>query len=237
MDTLWTNKKFIRVSTIFIGLLCLLALAGIIGSIRGENRRAKENQNIISFSGHGEVSAVPDIATIYFGVEASANTQSASSDIVNVKTKKILDFLKSSSIAEKDIKTENYSSYPKYSNPEPCPMYYGANGIVPPCRQGESKIIGYTVSESMTVKIRKVDDASKIIDGINKIGVTNMSGPNLAIDDEVATILCRVGGNGFGDSSDQAQAIDARDDRAFLFDQEPTAIKLLLHPVVRIREE
>ena len=56
--------------------------------------------------------------------------------------------------------------------------------MMPPCRQGESKIIGYTVSQSVNVKIRKIDDAGKIIDGINKIGVTNMSGPNLAIDNE-----------------------------------------------------
>ncbi len=60
------------------------------------------------------------------------------------------------------------------------------NGIMPPCQNTESKIIGYNVSQSVSVKIRKVDDASKIIDGINKIGVTNMSGPNLAIDDEDA---------------------------------------------------
>jgi uncharacterized protein YggE len=143
------------------------------------------NLNTITLSGHGEVQAVPDIATINFSIESSEATQALASEKVNNKTKSVLDFMKSSGIAEKDIKTNNYSSYPKYSNPEVCPMYYNYNGgMMPPCRQGESKIVGYTVSQGVTVKIRKVDDASKVIDGINKIGVTNMYGPSFTIDDE-----------------------------------------------------
>ncbi len=205
METLFTNKKFIKVSTIFVALLCLLAIGGIFGGIHGERRDSKEAQNVISFTGHGEVTAVPDIATISFGIEASEATQKAASDEVNVKAKKVLDFLKSSGVAERDIKTENYSSYPKYSNPEICPMYYNA-GAMPPCRQGESKIVGYTVSESMTVKVRKVDDASKIIDGINKIGVTNMYGPNLSIDDEDA-LKAEARQKAIDDAKDKAKVL------------------------------
>ena len=184
METLFTNKIFIKISTIFIGLLCLLAVAGIYGSIHGSSRGNNNvTQNVIAFAGHGEVKAVPDIASVYFTIEASDSTQVAASNTVNTKEKSILDFLKSSNIVEQDIKTEGYSSYPKYSNPTPCPIYYGT-GSITPCTQAESKIIGYTVSESVTATIRKVDDASKIIDGVNKIGVTNMSGPNFSIDNE-----------------------------------------------------
>ncbi len=183
METLFTNKRFIKICTAFIAILCVCAVVVLFKIVSNDDLGANIPPNTISFSGHGEVQAVPDIATIYFTVEASKGTQGEASDEVNTKTKKILDFIKSSGVAERDIKTEGYNSYPKYSNPEVCPMYYG-QGIMPPCRVGESKIIGYTVSQSITVKVRKVDDASKVIDGINKIGVTNMSGPNLTIDNE-----------------------------------------------------
>lgn len=149
-----------------------------------DKRMKDDNQNVITVSGHGEVNAVPDIASIYFTVESGKTTQKESSDEVNTKVSQVLAFLKTSDIAEKDIKTDGYNSYPKYSNPTPCPLYYRADGVMPPCPQSEAKIIGYSVSQSITVKIRKVDDSSKIIDGINKIGVTNMSGPTLSIDDE-----------------------------------------------------
>jgi len=181
------NPKYItnlyRVA--FVLLIILSAYFGVktLAELRSYDTAGNREANTIAFTGHGEVKAVPDIAGIYFTVEESKDTQTAASDEVNTKTKKVLDFLKSSGVGEKDIKTEGYNSYPKYSSPENCPVYYDSR-LMFPCPTGEAKIVGYTVSQSVSVKIRKVDDASKIIDGINKIGVTNMSGPNFTIDDE-----------------------------------------------------
>lgn len=174
------KKNLYGASTMLLLVLTLFVGIKFVSEIRNYNVKDGVS-NTITLTGHGEVQAVPDIATVYFTVESSKATQKESSDEVNTKTKSILDFLKTVDVAEKDIKTDNYSSYPKYSNPTPCPMYYYEG--MPPCRT-ESKIVGYTVSQSITVKVRKVDDASKVIDGINKIGVTNMSGPTLAIDNE-----------------------------------------------------
>jgi len=175
------NKNFIFKAFVVFLLVCFVGMPFRGGMYEGNKG---DSQNVITVSGHGEVNAVPDISTVSFTVESGKATQKESSDEVNTKVKQVLEFLKSSDISEKDIKTEGYNSYPKYSNPTPCPVYYNASGIVPPCIQAESKIVGYTVSQSVTVKIRKVDDTSKVIDGINKIGVTNMSGPTLSIDDE-----------------------------------------------------
>ena len=175
-------KNLYRASLVFIVILSLFFAVKLLAEFRAYGMMGSSEANTITLSGHGEVEAVPDIASVYFTIESSKATQSASSDEVNTKTKSILDFLKSSGITERDIKTEGYNSYPKYSNPEPCPLYYSPNSIMPPCRS-ESKIIGYTVSQNISVKIRKVDDVSKIVDGLNKIGVTNMSGPNFTIDD------------------------------------------------------
>ena len=173
-----------------LGFLIILSLFFVLKVLtEWKNYRASTMpMNSITVNGHGEILAVPDTASISFSVESSKSTQQASSNDINAKMAKILEFLKSSGIEEKDIKTQNYSSNPKYSASMPCPVYYPADGastgFYPPCLPTESKIIGYTVSQNVTVKVRKVDDASKIIDGINKIGVMNMSGPNLAIDDE-----------------------------------------------------
>jgi len=179
------------ISNLYKALLALFIILSVffavkvLAELKSYGTLGNKEKNTITLSGHGEVQAVPDLATIYFTVEGSKDTQAAASDEVNTKTKKVLDLLKSSGVEEKDIKTEGYNSYPKYSNPEPCP--FAPNGIMLPCfSSGESKIIGYTVYQSVSVKIRKADDASKIIDGINKIGVTNMSGPNFTIDDEEA---------------------------------------------------
>jgi len=177
-------KNLYRVALAFLVILSLFFVVKLLAEWKSFGMMGSSEANTITLSGHGEVTAVPDIASVYFIVESSKATQVASSDEVNTKTKTIVDFLKSSGVADNDIKTEGYNSYPKYSNPTPCPLYITQGGMMPPCRESESTIVGYVVSQNVSVKIRKVDDASKIIDGINKIGVTNMSGPNLAIDHE-----------------------------------------------------
>ena len=175
-------KNLFRAGLAFLVILSFFFVVKLLSEFKSYRMMGSSAANVITLSGHGEVQAVPDIASIYFSVESSKATQNASSDEVNVKMGRILELLKTSGIEEKDIKTDNYNSYPKYSYPEPCPIYI--NETTPPCRTGESKIIGYTVSQSVTMKVRKVDDASKVFDGINKIGVMNMSGPNFTVDDE-----------------------------------------------------
>ncbi len=173
-----------QISKALLLLLVVLSISILVGMFHkgryGGRMGGNEPVPSLTLSGHGEVQAVPDIATLNFSVESGKATQKESSDEVNTKVSKVLSFLKESGVAEKDIKTDNYNSYPKYSNPKPCPYYSDLR----PCAQESSEIIGYNVSQSVTVKVRKVDDVSKVIDGINKIGVTNMSGPTLSIDDE-----------------------------------------------------
>ncbi|MFN4181543.1 MAG: SIMPL domain-containing protein [Candidatus Paceibacteria bacterium] len=165
----------VLVVSVYFGVKALLLIAD------GSEKEAV--QNVITVSGHGEVTAIPDLATLYFTIEDSKDTQKQAADEVNAKVKKVVDFLKGAGVEEKDIKTEGYNSYPKYSQGRVCPMYYSES--MPPCTPGDAKIVGYTVSQSITVKVRKIDDSlSKILDGINGFGVTNMSGPTLTVDDE-----------------------------------------------------
>jgi uncharacterized protein len=183
MDIAPENKiKLFRWIFFLVIVLCVYFALKSLGELRVLQNPSSATQATITLSGHGEVNGVPNIAGVDFTVESTQSTESAASDDVNKKVAQMLGFLKSAGVEQKDIQTSNYSSYPKYSNPQVCPMYIMQGGSVPPCTPGDSQIIGYTVSEAMTVKVRVIDNTSKIIDGINKIGVTNMNGPNLTID-------------------------------------------------------
>lgn len=132
----------------------------------------------ISFSGHGEVTAVPDIANVYFTISKDAATVKDAQAAVAVVEKKALDILKAKNVADADIKTADASFYPKYEYQQiACPL--GAY-----CPGGKQVLTGYTASESITVKIRKTDDAGVIMQGLGTVGVSNLSGPNFAIDNE-----------------------------------------------------
>ena len=79
-------------------------------------------------------------------------------------------------IEEKDIKTIDYSIWPKYTyQPTICSLTY-----CPPSRQIED---GYTVSHSVSVKIRKTADAGKALALVGEKGATNLSSISFAIDD------------------------------------------------------
>lgn len=138
----------------------------------------------MSFEGKGEVTAAPDIATINFTVRQEAKTAKEAQVVVTEKIAKTLDFIKKNDIAEKDIKTLNYNSYPKYDyvydNAPVC-----ADFNCPP-RPGKQVIVGYEVSQNIEVKIRNIDDAGKIAGGLTDQGVTELSGPNFTIDEEDA---------------------------------------------------
>lgn len=137
--------------------------------------------NTISFDGKGEVSATPDLATISFTIREEATDMKNAQSKVTTKESAVLDFLNKSGIAKKDIKTENYSSYPKYDYGNPCYGGYGA-----PCRQEPPKITGYEVSENISVKVHDITQAGDIVKGIGAVGVSDMNGPNFSIEKEDA---------------------------------------------------
>lgn len=186
METFFEKKDAVRLGKIivFLGLmLALLVTVMFVRQLKGLNAPSDLSEiATIDVSGTGEAFAVPNIATESFTVEQKAATVAEAQTIVTKKVDDAISFLKSSSIAEKDIQTTNYSAYPEYSYPEPCRAQYC------PASSTSPKIIGYTVSETITVKIRDTAKVGSIIDGLGKAGVTGLTGPNFAVDDTDAVI-------------------------------------------------
>ena len=133
-------------------------------------------QTTIDVAGNGEVTAVPDIATINFNVEASGKTVEVAQNLMNEKMNKAIDFLKTSNIDSKDIQTTNYNAYPEYSNP--C----GGGMYCPISSNNTPQIIGYKANENVSVKIRAIDTAGKIVDGLGAAGISGISGPSFSVD-------------------------------------------------------
>lgn len=148
------------------------------------------NANTVSFDGEGRISAVPDIAAISFSIVTEATTSKAAQDANSAKSKKVVDFLKSQKIDDKDIKTTGYNVYPQYSNyPRPCPlevqMMEPPGGTAPsyPCISDKQQISGYQVSQSFEVKIRDLEKISTVLDGLVTQGANQVNNLGFQIDD------------------------------------------------------
>jgi len=183
METLLNNK---RIKMIQIAVFAMLVLLSVFLLTKIVNSREKDKgtttPNIISVSGVGEVFAVPDIATFSFTVEKSGKTMVEAQALVSTNVDSALSFLKGKGILDKDIKTDNYNAYPKYEYTYIKDVACGA--LTCPPRPGKQVISGYTVVESLTVKVRNTDLVSVITEGLTAAKVTNLNGPDWSIDDE-----------------------------------------------------
>lgn len=178
------KKNLYLASLVFLIILSLYFAVKALAEFRSYDLSGSKEVGTITLSGHGEVTAVPDIASVYFTISKDAKTVKDAQALVAGVEKKSLDFLKQNNVLEKDIKTSNASFYPKYE-------YRYDTKIMMPCTQygcpptpGNNVIVGYTASESITVKVRNTDDVGKIMQGLGTLGVSDLNGPNFSIDNE-----------------------------------------------------
>lgn len=142
------------------------------------------SSNVITVSGQGDSFSVPDIATFSFGAEATGKSVDDAQKQVAVIVKTALDKVKAGGVDEKDIQTTDYNAYPKYQyQNSACPAVASTSGSPIYCPPGRQVLEGYTVSETITVKVRKVDDAGTLLGAIGGSGVTNVSGLTFTVDD------------------------------------------------------
>jgi len=177
METIFTNKNFTKAGIALVVVLSLFVLALFINEVKSSSYIGQQNIPTISVSGVGDVMAVSDIATLSINLSYDGKTATEAQKLLNESITKTVDYLKSQKIEEKDIKSEYGGLNPKYSYDQVVCITY-------PCPQKEPKIIGYTASQSITVKVRAVDTASEIRTGLVAVGVNNISGPTFSIDDE-----------------------------------------------------
>lgn len=136
--------------------------------------------NTITVSGEGEVTAVPDTATFSVTIQERAKTVAAAQELATDKSNDIVDYLKEQGIDEKDIQTADYSVYPEYEySTKVC-----AAGEY--CVPGKQTLVGYQVSQTVTVKVRDTEQAGDLLTGVGERGATQVSGLSFTIDDEEA---------------------------------------------------
>jgi len=128
--------------------------------------KTSESQNIINVAGTGKVSAIPDIGNVEVGVRSENKTVAQAQKDNTAKMNEILKAIKSQGVADKDIKTAYYNIEPKYD-----------------WSDGKSTIVGYTVSQAVTVKIRDTQKTSEVLRVATEKGANNIGSLNFQIDD------------------------------------------------------
>jgi hypothetical protein len=131
-----------------------------------------------SVNAEGEATMVPDIARLNFSVitEGGVGDLEALKDENAETANDIIKYLKGMDVEKEDIKTLSFNVSPRYSNIRcfngPCPA---------------PEIVGYSIHQSVQVKVRDMDDVGEILTGIVENGANSVSGPWFTIDDPTKT--------------------------------------------------
>lgn len=128
----------------------------------------------VSISGHGEVTAAPDTAYINSGVTTQAATAREALDANSKAMAELLATLKKAGVDAKDIQTSGFSVSPNYVYSD----QRDDKGYSLP-----AQINGYQVSNSVTVRVRAVDQLGSILDQSVSIGANTVSGISFTVAD------------------------------------------------------
>ncbi len=170
----------VKMAAIVLGALAIFLVVLTISQLKQYRfiGRGVTASNTIAVSGMGEVFAVPDRATFTVSVREEGATVADAQDKATEKTNAIIAYLKSSEVEEKDIKTVSYNVNPKYEweQAEAC-----RNGYCPP---GKQKLVGFEVSQSLSVKVKDTKKAGELLSGVGSKGASEVSGLSFTIEDE-----------------------------------------------------
>ncbi len=115
----------------------------------------------ILVTGEGDVDLAPDMAVLTLTVTRQAETARAALDANSTAMQEVLAAMNAAGIEARDLQTSGFSIQPEYIYPPQKPT----GEREPP------KIVGYTVRNSLTVRVRDISSVGVILDKSVSLGV------------------------------------------------------------------
>ncbi|MCR4328528.1 MAG: SIMPL domain-containing protein [Patescibacteria group bacterium] len=150
---------------LLVFIVCALFYA--IPAIRKFGKSFSPARTIV-VSAEGKTIAVPDIAELSFSVVSQGKNPSDLSESNSQKMNAVAEFVKGEGIADEDIKTTAYSLSPSYRHDYSTQRNF---------------ITGYSLTQTLTIKVRELDKVANIIAGLTPLGVNQIGGVNFTVED------------------------------------------------------
>jgi uncharacterized protein len=129
---------------------------------------AQAAEKLITVTGQATVSVAPDTAAIRIGVSSRGKTAREASDANAKRMTAVLTAIKASGIAERDIQTSRLSLQPQYD----------------PNKGGTASLLGFQVTNQLTVKIHDIGQLPAILDRAIAAGANEMSGIEFVVSEQ-----------------------------------------------------
>lgn len=157
----------LRALAVLAGTIVVALALAACGSKTTVNNQPTETSGI-TVSGHGEVQVPPDIAYVTMGVQTTAKTVADARESAANAADALVSSVKKNGVDSKDIQTSGLYIQPNYEYSSKSPT-----------------LTGYTVTNTVTVKVRKLDSISKVLDDAIAAGgdAVRLQGLTFSVDD------------------------------------------------------
>lgn len=142
---------------IYCSLMALLLV--IISSNFAISQSTGMEKNTLQVSGKGQITAIPDVANITFTVETTKKTASDAVKENAEKMNMVMSEIKSKIGKDDKLSTSGYSLSPIYSYDD---------------KIGRSILTGYTVSNSILIRIKNLKEVGNLIDSATQVGANRI---------------------------------------------------------------
>lgn len=150
----------------------------------------------ILVTGQGSVDVAPDMAILKLTVMREAESARAALDANSAAMNEVLTAMKSEGIDARDLQTSGFSIQPRYSYPSP----KSSEKREPP------RIVGYTVRNSLTVRVRDIGVVGVILDKSVTLGV-NEGGNIIFTNDDPTAAITQARIEAMKDAIDKAKTL------------------------------
>jgi uncharacterized protein len=152
-------------------ILPLAFAAALMLPLAANAQEAMQQTPRIVVAGEGEAAVAPDMAWLNLSVTREAKTARAALDDANEAIAGVIAALKQAGVEDRDLQTSGLSIQPRYVYPQ-------SNDD-----NREPRIVGYQVTNSLTVRVRDLARLGEVIDRAVTLGVNQGGGITFDNDD------------------------------------------------------
>lgn len=162
-----------------VGVVALVAAlgGGVVGAgLGGPSRLVVEGtgtaaaDHVLTVTGTGTVTVVPDLATVRLGVAVERPSAVEARDAAAAAMTRVVAAIRAGGVAERDIATAHVALVPVW--------WYPADR--------KPELTGYQVTNVVTVKVRDLDRTGELVDAAVAAGATTVEGIAFSVEDRTA---------------------------------------------------
>ena len=168
----------------------LVVIASLLSACGPTTVNAAPPVSTINVTGTGKVDLSPDMAYIYLGVHTENPSAAEAVTSNNAQTQKVIDALKKLGIADKDIRTSNFSIWP-------------SQNYTPDGKPLDTK---YVVDNTVYVTVRDLKSLGDLLDSVIAAGVNTVNSIQFDVADKTEA-LKQARADAVKDAQAQAQQL------------------------------